>query len=181
MIFMKLNYLKSGLFLIFAILGIFTLAESYADTRAIELSTELKKVELIEGTDFEADGEFAREKNIPVLIMFSMAHCGFCREVEEDFLKPMLRNSEYSGKVLIRKVKLDERDGLRNFAGKVSNSEELSNTYNISLVPTLIFVDSEGKQLAPGIIGLANPHYYGEDIDKAINTSLLQLRTLVRH
>ena len=154
--------------------------EGFADVAIDTAQSPLKKVELIVSEDLVADGQKAGEKQVPVLMMFSMTHCGYCIEVEEDFLKPMLRNSEYNGKVLIRKIKIDGDKVLRDFNGNVRDPNEFSDDYNVSMVPTLVLVDSRGKQLVSSIIGLANPHYYGGELDDAIDVSVQKIRAIAK-
>lgn len=140
----------------------------------------MKKVEVKQVSDLVMDGHEARKKQVPVLVMFSMTHCGYCRQVEEDFLKPMLRNAEYEGKVLIRKIVLDSNKSLIDFKGKRSDPEDLSDEYHVSMVPTLILFDASGKKLSGPIIGLANPYYYGGELDAAIDASLLKIRAIAQ-
>lgn len=173
-----MNKYRSGLptfLLAFLVLG---MAPSFA--AETQDPDDWKKVEVKQVSDLAADAEEANKKQVPVLIMFSLTHCGYCRVVEEDFLKPMLRNAEYEGKVLIRKIKLDGTKYLRDFNGKMRDPEELSDEYHISMVPTLILFDSRGKRLSDPIIGLANPHYYGGDLDAAIDASLLKIRAIAQ-
>lgn len=130
--------------------------------------------------DLVADGDEASEKQIPVLMMFSMDHCPYCLEVEEDYLKPMLRNSEYDSKVIIRKIRIDGNKFVRDFNGKEREPDEFSEDYNVSMVPTLVLVDSKGKRLAPSIIGIANAHYYSSELDIAIDASLQRIREVAK-
>lgn len=149
-----------------------------------ELSTQAKDslpyVVLKEGLDLAVDGREASKKQIPVLIFFSMQNCPFCIEVEEDYLKPMLRNSEYESKVLIRKIRIDGSGIVRDFKGKEREASKFSEEYNVSMVPTLILVDSQGKKIAPAIIGIVNSHYYSGELDDAIDASLQKIQSLAR-
>lgn len=165
------------------ILAVSALLYATANSAAEALETDndgVKKVEVKQASNLIMDGREASKKQVPVLIMFSTSHCGYCRQVEEDFLKPMLRNTEYEDKVLIRKIVLDSSKSLIDFKGKRSDPEELSDEYHVSMVPTLILFDASGKRLSDPIIGLANPYYYGGELDAAIDTSLLKIRALAQ-
>ena len=140
----------------------------------------LPHVEIKTGADLASDGREASKKQIPVLMFFSMKHCGYCIEVEEDYLKPMLRNSSYDNKVIIRKIKIDSADTVRDFAGKEHYADDFGDIYNISMVPTVILVDSKGKKIAPPIIGIASSNFYSHDLDKAIKASTQKIRTLAK-
>jgi thioredoxin-related protein len=140
----------------------------------------LPYVVLKEGANLAGDGSEASEKQIPILMFFSMEHCPYCMEVEEDYLKPMLRNSEYDSKVLIRKIRLDGENVVKDFAGAERDPGEFSDEYNVSMVPTLILVDSRGKKIAPPIIGIRNSHYYSSELDDAIDASTRILREIAK-
>lgn len=144
----------------------------------VNAAETLLPVEVKISDDLDEDGKLAKEKQVPILLMFSMKHCGYCSLVEEDFLKPMLRNEEYDNKVLIRKVILDGSKGLMDFTGKFRDPDELSDDYQVSMVPTVIMVDSKGRPLSKKIIGMANKYYYGGELDEAIESSLQQLRSV---
>lgn len=166
----------SGLMLILAAFLLFSLSglsASYAEE-------SLPYVVLKAGTDLKADGSEASEKQVPVLMFFSMEHCPFCNEVEEDYLKPILRNSDYDDKVIIRKIKIDDSNNMRDFSGKEIDAGEFSERYNISMVPTLILVNAKGKKTSPSIVGIANKHYYSAELDLAIDASTQKMRVIAK-
>lgn len=171
---------KSGLWLFAAlIISVIWVTEGSAQNQPNQ-DTALTPVEIKPATDLSVDGEEASKKQIPVLMFFSMKHCPYCIEVEEDYLKPMLRNADYDNKVIIRKIKIDGTDSIRDFAGKEHDIEDFSDSYNISIVPTVILVDSNGNKIAPAIKGITNSHYYSYNLDKAINQSTQRIRSLAR-
>ena len=161
-------------------LSLFWLIEGAAEGLRFQETSTLPYVEIKKGNDLATDGEEAGKKQIPVLMFFSMAHCPFCIEVEEDYLKPMLRNSAYDNKVIIRKIRIDGIDTVRDFAGKEHQAEDFGDLYNVSMVPTLILVDANGKKISPSIIGIANAHYYSDELDKAIDASTQKIRTFAK-
>lgn len=146
-----------------------------------ETEYPFSNVTIQNGENLVGDAREASHKQIPVLLFFSMKHCPYCIEVEEDYLKPMLRNAEYDGKVIIRKIRIDGTDGVQDFTGKERDADEFSDDYNVSLVPTLILVDGNGKKLTPSIVGISNSHYYSSDLDRAIETSTQKLRTIAKN
>lgn len=136
---------------------------------------DLPPVTLKTSENLAEDGRLARQRQVPLLLMFSMHHCPYCTVVEESFLKPMLRNRDYDKKVLMRKIEL-EGGYITDFNGQDVEVDEISNRYSVSLVPTVILVDHKGRQLAASLIGMANEHYYGGDLDAAIERSLQKIR-----
>lgn len=180
--------LKSVMLFAVSAITLFWFVEGFADSAVPILkdgqpdskNQQMKHVVLKRGSNFVEDSDEAKKKQLPILMMFSMNHCGYCIQVEEDFLKPMLRNAEYNGKVIMRKVRIDSTETLRDFNDKVREPGEFSEDYNVSMVPTVVLVDAHGKRLAPSIIGLANAHYYGGELDEAIDSSLLRMRAVAK-
>jgi len=171
---------KTGVLLTAMASSLFWSMELSAQGADTEGGDSLPFVAIKKGGNLQKDAREAREKQIPVLMFFSMKHCPFCTEVEEDYLKPMLRNSEYDSKVIIRKIRIDGTDSVQDFAGKERDADEFGDDYNVSMVPTLVLVDSHGKKLAPSIIGITNSHYYSAELDRAIEESTQKIRTIVK-
>lgn len=173
---------KAVFWLTIMVLSLFWIMDdTSAKNLPVEGKSTLPHVEIKHGSNLVADANEASEKQVPVLMFFSMKHCGYCIEVEEDYLKPMLRNAAYDGKVIIRKIKIDSSDSMKDFNGKERDVEEFSDDYNVSMVPTVILVDSYGNKLAPPIVGIANAHFYSHDLDRAIEESRQKIRTLAKH
>jgi len=150
------------------------------DTLSPDAEEVLPRVELKSGTDLQADAKMAKDKQVPVLLFFSMEHCPFCTVVEEDFLKPILRNDEYDNKVIIRKVKIDASDFVNDFNGESREAGEFSDDYNVSMVPTVVLVDANGRMINPPIKGIRNTHYYSAELDDAIDASIHKIRALAK-
>ncbi len=135
-----------------------------------------KDVTVEETDDFFSLARHSEQKNLPILLMFSAEHCGYCIRLEEDFLKPMLRSGDYEDKVLIRKIKIDGFDDIRYFDGKPISIDAFSARYNVVVTPTVAFLDSHGAQLAPKRVGLTTPDFYGGYLDQSIDAALDLLR-----
>jgi len=136
---------------------------------------ELPQVEIINTEDFRVDSRLAIKKQTPILILFAMEGCAYCEYVEEEHLKPMLRNADYSKKVIIRRVMTDDFDSLIDFDGKTISSSDFSARYDASLTPTVVFLDHNGKQLSR-ILGVRNTEFYGGDLDDSLALSLRMIR-----
>lgn len=137
---------------------------------------EMKKVEVPEVRDLKQLAAQSEQRRLPILLMFSAEHCGYCIRVEEDFLKPMLRSGQYEEKVLIHKFKIDGSHTIVDFDGGKITASEFASRYNVFVTPTVVFIDGRGQQLAPKRIGLTTPDYYGGYLDESIDTALDVLR-----
>ena len=137
---------------------------------------DLPPVEIINTEDFRIDSRLAVQNQTPILILFAMESCAYCQYVEEEHLKPMLRNAEdYENKVIIRRVMTDDYDDLIDFDGKTISSMDFSERYGAYLTPTVVFLDHNGKQLTR-IFGVRNTEYYGGDLDDSLDQSLQMIR-----
>lgn len=95
-----------------------------------------KKSELSSGEKVEYVTSFDEKKEgIPTIIMFKSSTCQYCVQMEKKFKKIY---EEYPNKFNLVYIKVDD------------NSEEnkeniqLANMYQVRVVPTTIFMDSEG-------------------------------------
>jgi len=150
---------------------------SYADVDDDddEEMSGLPKIKLTKAKDLASLGALASSRKLPILIMFSMDGCDFCERMEQNYLIPMLRSGEYEDKVIIRMVKVDDYGTLRDFDGGSVASRDLPDRYGAVVTPTLVFLDSYGKELAPRIIGVGTEGFFAGEIDDAIDLALRRL------
>lgn len=172
--------LRSPILLVSLLLSLGVITVSAQGGKPVVTNDVIPAVTIKPGSDLKADANMARDKQVPVLLFFSMEHCPFCTVVEEDFLKPMLRNSEYDGKVVIRKIRIDDSDFVKDFNGESREPDEFSDDYHVSMVPTVVLVDASGKMINPSIVGIRNTHYYSAELDDAIDASILKIRALAK-
>mgnify|MGYP000597364203 CR=1 FL=1 len=138
---------------------------------------DLPPVKIINTADFRVDSRLAIKNQAPILILFAMEDCAYCHFVEEEHLKPMLRNpADYGDKVIIRRVMTDDFDTLIDFDGKEISNMDFSARYGAYYSPTVVFLDHNGKRLSL-ILGVRNTDFYGGDLDNSIELSLQKIRT----
>lgn len=145
---------------------------------AIFSLSQAEPVKLPETRDLYADAQLARDKNIPMLVMFSQQGCAYCVVMEEEYLKPMIISGDYKDKILIRKVMRDSYGNIRSFDGKAIAADTLANSYRAFVSPTVVFVDHNGKELAKRIMGIGTEGYFAYELDQAIDLSLQRLRAV---
>ena len=121
-------------------------------------------------------GNLSRQRQVPILLMVSGIDCTFCASLKEEYLEPMLRNTEYEKKVIIREVIIDDGSDLLDFDGKRISGNDVSLRYNANLTPTLLFIDHQGKELAERVVGYTTPEMYGYYLDRSIDQALDNLR-----
>ena len=127
--------------------------------------------------DFQADGKIAHEKQVPILVMFGSASCGFCHRALRDYLVPIHLYPAYQGKVMLRYVEIDSAMGLKNFAGASIRHKEFAKVNNILVTPTVKLFDSTGAEVSEPLVGLLSADFYGAYLDRAIDEGLARIRT----
>lgn len=130
--------------------------------------------------DLSALADQARERRLPILVMFSQRGCPYCTVVEEDFLEPMLRSGDYRDKIIMRRVMVDSFTPIRDFDGEEVDAGEFARRYQGYLTPTVVFLDAGGRELAPRVVGITTPDFYGGRLDEGIELSLSRLRPQAR-
>jgi thioredoxin-related protein len=132
-------------------------------------------VSMIAVTDLRQEAQIASDRNLVLVIEFSSEYCGYCRKLEELFLMPMQRNAEYNAKVLIRTVSLDAFETLVDFDGRSMSTSDFASRYDVSMTPTLLFLNSEGVEMSEKLVGIWSEDFYGGFIDNRIDEARARL------
>ncbi|VAW94733.1 hypothetical protein MNBD_GAMMA22-1624 [hydrothermal vent metagenome] len=133
------------------------------------------KETVIMTSNLQADAKIAKQKQVPILLLFTQQSCGFCEVVRSDFLRPMLLNREYDNRVLIRQIEYDG-DDVVGFDGKKISMDNFMLPYNVGFTPTVLFLDSSGAELTEQLVGITTVYYYGGFIDDNIALALKKIR-----
>ena len=120
-------------------------------------------------TDLRDEARVLREHKLVLLLEFSSEDCSYCRKLEELFLLPMQRNDEYRARVLIRAVSLDPYHDLVDFDGRHLSTAEFASRYDVSVTPTLLFLDADGVEIGERLVGIWSEDFYGGYIDGRID------------
>lgn len=86
------------------------------------------------GLTWNKDATALADTNLPQIIKFSSSMCLECKEVEKIFNEIM---PKYKDKVSYTAIVVDSRKDMNN---------KLIKKYNITLVPTVVMLDSNGKE-----------------------------------
>lgn len=136
----------------------------------------LADVEVPVAVDLQQDGAQAGTRQLPILLSFSALECSYCDLLEEEFLKPMLLGGEYSDRIIIRKLILDNGSRVGDFSGEHVYATRLADRYRIYVTPTILFLDAGGRELAERMVGINTPEMFGGYLDNCIETALLSIR-----
>ncbi|MDH4273852.1 MAG: thioredoxin fold domain-containing protein [Gammaproteobacteria bacterium] len=123
---------------------------------------------LDEAMDLQAIGKLARQRGVPVMVVFTARHCIFCERLQSDYVDPMLLQAEYTDRLIIRSVTVDGALELRDFSGTMVSRNDFANRYDVKVTPTVMFFDHQGRMLTKQLIGYSSPAFYGAFLDDAI-------------
>ena len=142
---------------------------------------DIPHVEIPITHDLTIEAALARDKQLPIMLMFSQDGCSYCEIMKAEFIRPMLISGQYTDKVIIRIIQLDDFGDLIDFDGSKVEAGNFATRYRAYVTPTLIFVDHQGRELSPRLLGVGTIDFFGGDIDDAIDQSLQKVRAVALH
>ena len=126
--------------------------------------------------DLRADGQLARAQRLPIVLFFHSTTCPYCREVEELYLARLQRENEIAPQFLLRTVETSRTQPLVAFDGTRTDYRTFAKRQGVTLVPHLRFLGPDGEPLAPDLVGLAPPDFYGSYLEGSIGSASEKLR-----
>jgi thioredoxin-related protein len=140
------------------------------------VSLVLAEIEIPFASDFAADGRISNNIEAPILLYFSAPDCRYCMKLEEAVLKPMLRSGDYDGRVLLRRIDWLSTVQVDDFVGERIAFSALAERYEVKVTPTLIFVDSRGREVARRILGFRSADFFWYYLDQRIKESRIVIK-----
>ena len=128
--------------------------------------------------DLHADGQLARQQNIPILVFYAASWCHYCEEVQALYLEPMHRSGDYRGRLLFRLVDIDSDTVLRDFQGRQTTQRRFAHAQGVGFTPIVRFYDGQGRELATELYGYASPDFYAGLLEQAITGAQQQLKAV---
>ncbi len=137
---------------------------------------EYVPVKLATVVDFKVESELARQAKAPMLVLISQEHCGFCVQIKEQILGPMILSGDYKKTLLIRELFIDYGSRVRDFSGVEIDSGEFALRYKAYLTPTLLFIGPDGEELTERMVGFQTPELYFFYVESAVENAIAALR-----
>lgn len=138
---------------------------------------ELPYVVIQYAEDFSAIAQQARNEGKIIMLEVSASYCGYCELLEEEFIKPMLRNEDYAAVVLIRKIDLDSYQTIADFSGNETTPGAFARDLKVTLTPTILFFDGFGNEVSKRILGINSLELFGGYIEDNLNTGLQKIKS----
>ena len=139
----------------------------------VEASIEfLESVNLIApAVSLQTDARVSIDEQRPIIIFVTQYGCQYCQLLRQQVLHPMIRGGDLDAKAILREVSLDSGDSIIDFSGDSTSGSVFASRYDAEMTPTLLFLDSRGREVSDRIVGISNIEYYGFYLDKAIASS----------
>jgi len=122
------------------------------------------------------DAVRASRYQLPIMLVFTGVACSYCELLEDEIIKPMLLGGEYTDRVIIRKLVIDNGSWVTDFSGHRTATADLAHEYGVFVTPTVLFVDPAGYQLAERMVGVNTIEMYGGYLDQCIESARRRLR-----
>jgi len=134
-------------------------------------------VEIPPVNNLSETGRFSQQQGIPVIVFVSRDACPYCRTLRNAILGPMLAADKFEHSAILVEVSLDRVDPFTGFENRQMTARAFGQSYRAEITPTLLFLDSEGREIGKRIIGISNLEFYGHYLQKSIDEALLAVRS----
>jgi thioredoxin-related protein len=110
------------------------------------------------------------------VVLFSRTDCGFCNEVREHYLRPLMQQKPT--RVAIAEIEIGSARRLHDWHGRRVSHAEFARGYAVQFAPTVLFLDWQGEKVEEPIVGLSRD-FFGAYLDTRMVAGLkvLSLRS----
>ena len=119
--------------------------------------------------NLQLDGKNQLINKKVILLYVSAPHCAFCKKLEKEVLYPLIHSGEYESKIVLRKLNWRAKGLVVDFDGIKRPPSKILERYHIKITPTLLFLDSNGKQVNQKLLGYRGGEFYWYYFDVAID------------
>jgi thioredoxin-related protein len=119
-------------------------------------------------TDLQQVGTLSERRTIPILLLVSREQCSYCRLLKREILQPSQLGGDLKDRVILQEILIDPGQHLKDFQGQPRLATEFASDYGINLTPTLLFLDSQGRELTDPLVGVNTLEMYGFYLDTAV-------------
>ncbi len=109
----------------------------------------------------------AAAKGEPLVLLISLPGCPYCEMVRRSYLLPMRAEGLQAWQINIT----DRRPSLTGFDGKPVSPSVQASLWKSTFTPTVLFFGPNGQMLAPPLVGIAVPDFYGAYLDERLATA----------
>ncbi len=122
-------------------------------------------------SNLQQDGALTLSEGKPLILLFSLPDCPYCKVVRQSYLLPMLREAEPAERPVIRELQITSGESLVGFDGSRTTQAAVARQFAVRIAPTVVFVDANGTVLSPAIVGGDGHGFYSAYLDRALAES----------
>jgi len=110
----------------------------------------------------------AKAKGQPLVLLISLPGCVYCELVRRSYLIPLLADTGLQA----WQLNITNRSApLLGFDGKHTTAERQAKAWKATFTPTVLFLGSQGQELAERLVGIAVPDFYGAYLEQRLSTA----------
>lgn len=129
--------------------------------------------------NLEQTAKLATQKNIPIAILLSFKGLNSTKDLKEEALYPNLLSGLYDDVALFREIQVNNEAQTIDFYGEPLPNALFQQLFNVTSLPVVVFVDSQGNQLTSPLIA-GSYEFYGYYLKQKINQALQALKNPLR-
>jgi thioredoxin-related protein len=122
-------------------------------------------------TDLREDAQQVRRTREPLIVLFSLPGCPYCKAIRQSYLAPLLREPPAGHPVHIREVDITSKAVLTGLQGEVMTQAQFAAHHKIKVTPVVLMLDANGVPLADPLVGGDTAGFYGSYFDNALERS----------
>lgn len=122
---------------------------------------------------YKAFAQAEREQCV-VAALYTSQHCPFCIALKREQLSPRMR-ADTSPCLIVVEIDPEKEKTIRFPAGKTMATAVWAREHKLSLFPTLIMVDAQGRSLASPLIGYSSKDFYPSYLEDQIRAAQAQM------
>ena len=110
----------------------------------------------------------AQAKGQPLILLISLPGCVYCEMVRRSYLMPLLPEAGVQAWQL---DVTDDRLLLVGFDGRPTHAAAQAKAWKATFTPTVLFLGSQGQELAERLVGIAVPDFFGAFLEERLATA----------
>ncbi len=107
----------------------------------------------------------AKATGQPLVLLISLPGCVYCELVRRSYLMPLL--PEHGVQALQLDV-TNKSTPLIGFDGKPTTAASQAKAWKATFTPTVLFLGSQGQELAERLVGIAVPDFFGAFLEQRL-------------
>ena len=110
----------------------------------------------------------AKAKGQPLVLLITLPGCVYCELARRSYLMPLLTESGLQA----WQLDLTNRSTpLIGFDSQPTTAERQAKAWKATFTPTVLFLGSQGQELAKRLVGIAVPDFYGAYLEQRLATA----------